>query len=280
MKLFLYSVLLFVNVCSTAVFSTDGIAVREAFAAEKTELVRMEWKVDEVSREGLVSIPADAKLKLTPVVFAFHGHGGNMRHAARTFGYHTLWPEAIVVYLQGLNTPGRLTDPEGKKPGWQPSLGEQKDRDLKFFDAVLAKLKTEYHVDQKRIYSTGHSNGGGFTYLLGQARGDVFAALAPSAATPGRGWRDLKPVPILHVAGENDNLVKYQWQKLTIDGVLKLNGCETDGQPWAKSGDLVGTIYASKSGTPVVTLISPGTHKFPDEAPALIAKFFKEHSKP
>src|SRR5688572_1842385 len=86
-------------------------------------LARREWKIDGVTREGLIHIPATVKTNDTPVVFAFHGHGGSMRNSARTFRYHTIWPEAIVVYLQGLNTPGRLTDPEGKKPGWQHSVG-------------------------------------------------------------------------------------------------------------------------------------------------------------
>ena len=101
--------------------------------------------------------------------------------AARSFGYHTLWPEAIVVYMQGLPTPGK-TDPDGKQPGWQRLAGDQQDRDFKFFDAVLADLKKDYKVDAKRVYATGHSNGGGFTYLLWSTRGDIFAAMGPSAA--------------------------------------------------------------------------------------------------
>ena len=149
-------------------------------------LTRREWQVDGVVREALVYVPPKARTAATPVIFAFHGHGGTMNHAARTFGYHTLWPEAMVVYLQGLKTPGSLTDPEGKKSGWQSRLGDQGDRDLKFFDAVLTTLKQEYRVDEKRLYATGHSNGGGFTYLLWAARGDQFAALAPSAAPAAR----------------------------------------------------------------------------------------------
>ena len=129
-------------------------------------LTRMEWKVDGVAREALVYAPATAKTDPSPVVFAFHGHGGTMKYAANKFAYHKHWPEAIVVYMQGLNTPGALTDPEGKLPGWQKTFGDQGDRDLKFFDAVLATLKKDYKVDEKRIYATGHSNGGGFTYLL------------------------------------------------------------------------------------------------------------------
>ena len=67
---------------------------------------RLEWKVDGVTREALVYAPAAAKTTPSPVVFAFHGHGGTMKHAATKFAYQKHWPEAIVVYMQGLNTPG------------------------------------------------------------------------------------------------------------------------------------------------------------------------------
>ena len=228
------------------------------------------------SARSAVAAPAAAKTTPTPVVFGFHGHGGTMCNAARSFGYHTLWPEAIVVYMQGLNTPGRLTDPEGKRPGWQHGIGDQGDRDLKFFDAVLTSLKNDYKVDDRRIYSTGHSNGGGFTYLLWASRGDVFAAMAPFVRRRGPHAGDLKPKPVLHVAGEKDPLVKFEWQKATMDALRKLNGCDETGSPWDKWC----TLYPSKSGTPVVTFIHPGDHAFAKEAPPIIVKFFKQHARP
>ncbi len=250
-----------------------AVTVAELPAAEA--LTRREWKVDGVGREALVYVPPKAKTEATPVVFAFHGHGGTMNHAARSFGYHTLWPEAVVVYLQGLNTPGILTDPEGRKSGWQSRIGDQGDRDLKFFDAVLTDLKAAYRVDEKRLYATGHSNGGGFTYLLWATRGDRFAAFAPSAAPAARNLALLKPKPVLHVAGEKDTLVKFAWQQQTMNALRKLNECG-EGKPWAKGC----TIYESKLGTPVVTFIHPGTHKFPEAATALIVKFFQAHAQP
>ena len=108
---------------------------------------RWELKVDGVAREALVYAPATAKEQPAPVVFVFHGHGGTARNVVRSFAIQRHWPEAISVYMQGLNTPGRLTDPEGKRSGWQARLGDQQDRDLKFFDAVLARLKQDYKVD-------------------------------------------------------------------------------------------------------------------------------------
>lgn len=236
--------------------------------------VRWEMTVDGTRREALVYLPPGAKTNLTPVVFVFHGHGGDSRNAARSFAMHEHWPEAISVYLQGLNTPGRLTDPEGKKPGWQARAGDQGDRDLKFFDAVLERLKKDYRVDEKRVFSTGHSNGGGFTYLLWAERGEVLAAVAPSAAAALRQPDRFKPKPVMHLAGEQDPLVKFAWQKATMDGIRKLNGCDAGGEPW----DKLCTIYPSKSGTPLVTYIHPGGHEFKRESAPLIVKFFKEQT--
>jgi polyhydroxybutyrate depolymerase len=217
----------------------------------------------------------------SPVVFVFHGHGGTMKNAAeKSFAVHKHWPEAICVYPQGVPTPGALTDPEGKRPGWQHSAGDHADRDLKFFDVMLASLKKDYKVDEKRVYATGHSNGGRFTYLLWAARGDAFAAVAPSGSTAGRLVKDLKPRPCLHLAGETDPLVKYDGQRLTMETVRKINGCDADGKPWDKAGSLTGTVYASKGGTPFVSLIHPGGHAFPaEDGPKLIVKFFGENSK-
>lgn len=144
--------LMFKQLLSLLLFIVFGISVAE-FPA------RRDWTIDGVKREALVHAPANAKEKAAPVVFGFHGHGGSMQNAARSFRLHELWPEAIVVYMQGLNTPGRLTDPEGKKPGWQSRVGDQGDRDLKFFDAVLAGLKKGYALAKTSSMRHGSQTG-------------------------------------------------------------------------------------------------------------------------
>jgi len=256
------------------------IAVAEGQVTSRTgspdDFRRAELQVDGVTREALVYAPASARTNNSPLVFVFHGHGGNARQAARSFHIDRQWPDAISVYPQGLNTPGALTDPEGRRAGWQNVPGAQGDRDLKFFDALVAWVKREYRVDERRIYSTGHSNGGGFTYLLWAERGDVFAAMAPSAAVAVYVNR-LKPKPVLHLAGEQDALVKYSWQQRMMAAERKLNGCSDTGNPYAP----LTTLYPSAltTATPVVTFIHPGGHEFHRDAPALIVRFFKEHSR-
>jgi polyhydroxybutyrate depolymerase len=248
-----------------------------AFGQERSPEV-MGWTIDGQRREALVYPPRDAD-KPAPVLLAFHGHGGTMRHFARA-GFRQEWPEAIVVFPQGLPT-ATLRDPEGKRPGWQGRPGGNGDRDLKFVDAILKTLRETYKVDDRRVHATGHSNGGAFTYLLWAARGEEFAAVAPSSA-PGAlliaTAKDLRPLSVLHLAGEKDEIVSFASQERAMEECRRRLGCEEAGKEWAKAGTLVGTLYPSPKGTPFVSVIHPGGHTFPTEAPGLIVKFFKEQA--
>ncbi|WP_435020212.1 alpha/beta hydrolase family esterase [Tundrisphaera sp. TA3] len=230
------------------------------------------WEVDGVTREAIVHAPSKKTEGKVPLVFDFHGHGGTAAHAARAHRLHEAWPEAVVVYMQGLKSPGNLTDPEGKKAGWQRSPGDQGDRDLRFFDAVLASMKRDYPVDDRRVFATGHSNGGAFTYLLWATRGDSIAACAPVAAAAGLYFQKARPKPVLHVVGRKDPLVRYAMQRRTLDRVERLNGCEGPAEPWAEGCER----HPSKGGTPVVVYTHDGGHEYPRAAPALIVRFFRE----
>jgi polyhydroxybutyrate depolymerase len=245
------------------------------FARASDGLERREWIVDGVKREALVHIPAGATGAL-PLVFAFHGHGGSMAQAAHSFPIHELWPGAMVVYPQGLPSVSKLVDPKGEMAGWQREAGTDSDRDLKFFDAMLAGLRAQYRVDDKRIYATGHSNGGAFTYQLWAERGKTFAAFAPSAALLTRGFGKMTPKPVLHIGSPQDTLVKFSWQARMIDQVLKLNGCGP------REGERIGySSYPSSKGAEVATYLHDNGHKYPGTAATeLIVKFFQTHTKP
>jgi polyhydroxybutyrate depolymerase len=254
-------------------FSVAVLIVLAALRLGAAPAERITWTVDGATREALVYAPAQIPAGGAPLVFAFHGHGGSMAQAARSFPIHEKWPEAIVVYPQGLPTVGPLTDTRGERAGWQLRAGVGNDRDLKFFDVMFSGLRERYRVDLKRIYATGHSNGGGFTYLLWAERGDDFAAFAPSSALLARGFRKAKPKPMLHVASPQDELVKFDWQERMIRSVLELNGCGTF------KPEVMGlTAYPSKTDNDVAVYLHTGGHKYPSEAaPELIVKFFQAH---
>lgn len=234
----------------------------------------MTWTMEGTKRQALVFPPSTSAGEKVPVIFAFHGHGGNMTAASRVMAFQDLWPEALVVYMQGLPIKGMVGDARGLLPGWQHHPGEVDDRDLKFFDAVLSRLHEKFPVDNSRIYATGFSNGGFFTYLLWAQRPKIFAAFAPGAAAILPSFYLTEPRPALHFGGESDMLVLFKDQQKTIDEVRKLNQCAERGEP---CGDNC-VLYPSAIGAPLETFIFPRGHVYPPKVRKLIVSFFQANT--
>jgi polyhydroxybutyrate depolymerase len=252
--------------------SLIALLLAPSFLPVEPDEVRL--KIDGTTRQALVYKSSKAPGQDgAPLVFGFHGHGGSMYNAARSFQMHTHWPEAVVVYMQGLPTQSRL-DPDGVRAGWQVLIDGKTDRDLKFFDAMLDKVRRDYKVDPSRIYAMGHSNGGRFTYVLWASRTEVFAAFGPSGS-PASGLLFQMPAkPAFVIAGETDSIVPFEGQKRTMDALKSKAKCGEEGK---KSGYL--TSNASASGNDLHTYIIPGGHAYPKQANPLMVEFFKQHPK-
>ncbi|MEI6460816.1 MAG: esterase [Verrucomicrobiota bacterium] len=242
-------------------------------------LVEKTWTVDGVKRTALLRVPASVAGQVA-VVFCWHGHGGRSTAAAGKWGYDFADTSSLLVFPQGLPTVSPLVDKEGRLPGWQTTVGSEGDRDIHLFDAILADLKKQYPVDERRIFSMGHSNGAAFSYLLWQARPMIVAAIGSVAGGLRGDVKGLPPMPVIHIAGEKDPIVKFAWQLATFAAVRKFNGCAEEAKPWAKAGVIEATIYASTKGAPLVTAIHGGGHEYPKGATELIVRFFKENPKP
>ncbi len=249
-------------------------SIDSAFAQGTT----MTWTVDGVPRTALVfAPPPTTSAVLHPLIFAFHGHGGNSQAAAMGMHFQTLWPEAIVVYPQGLKTPS-IVDPSGNYPGWQVELGQANlgDRDLKFFDAMLAGLKEKFSVDETRVYSTGFSNGAVFSYLLWAERGKTLAALGICAGRLATSEHLALPRAVVVIAGRADPIVPFAMQQQAIETGRQVDQATGSGQQCGPMCEL----YPSPLQTPVVTWIHPGGHVYPPWAPAAFVEFFKKHKLP
>ena len=271
--------LILLTVLAAASLSAQG-KIRELLSGRTPEgFVEKTWTVDGVKRTALVRVPAGATGQLA-VVFGWHGHGGRSAQSAGRWGYAEIDTTSILVFPQGLPTVSPLVDKEGRMPGWQTSVDSEGGRDIKLFDAILADLKKEHAVDARRIYSMGHSNGAAFSYLLWQARPEVLAAIGSVAGSLRGDGKPKTPLPVIHVAGKKDPLVKFAWQQATFAAVRRFNGCAEEGQPWAKEGVLEATIYASSKGAPLVTAIHDGGHEYAKGSTELIVRFFKENPKP
>ena len=271
--------LLCLSLVCAASLSAQG-KIRELLAAKAPEgFVEKTWTVDGVKRTALVRVPTGVSGPLA-VVFGWHGHGGRSTHSAGRWGYAEIDTASILVFPQGLPTVSPLVDKEGRMPGWQTSVTSEGGRDIKLFDTILADLKKQHAVDDRRIYSMGHSNGAAFSYLLWQARPEVLAAIGSVAGSLRGDGKPTTSLPVIHVAGEKDPLVKFTWQQATFAAVKRFNGCSEEGKPLAKEGVLDATIYASTKGAPLVTAIHGGGHEYAKGSTELIVRFFKENPKP
>ena len=233
--------------------------------------------VDGVPRTALVfAATSPAPQAGAPLVLVFHGHGGTAQFVARRMRLHELWPAATVAYLQGLPGVAGITDPEGKRNGWQKNPGEMNDRDVRFVDAMQGEIEMRYKVDPSRVYALGHSNGARFVNVLWAMRGERFAAFCSASGQGGRLLEQVKPRSIFIIAGERDPLVPYEGQMLSVG--LARRVLHTDAARAVSKGYL--RTEPGSDGIELATYLHPGGHEFPTEALPLVVEFFQRHALP
>ncbi len=179
-----------------------------------------EWEVLHLgyTRRYRVHVPPgyDAT-RPTAAVLNFHGYSSNaleqeyvsrMSEVADAEGFLAVYPQGLDGPELGLGGSDTRSWNAGDCCGQAQLL--QAD-DVGFVDALLADLDTRVCLDTKRLYATGLSNGGFFSYRLACERSGQFAAIAPvagmeslGACAPGR------PVPVMHFHGTDDTTVLYE----------------------------------------------------------------------
>jgi polyhydroxybutyrate depolymerase len=255
---------------------TGAIASLLLLAAAPVEGNLQTFNVEGARRQVVVYVNAKpAPTSGAPLVFVFHGRGGQAERAAARFKLHEHWPEAVIVYMQGLPGAAGVNDRAGNQPGWQSMPGAQGDRDVKFFDVALAQIKNQHKIDADRVYLLGHSNGARFANVLWQMRGDKLAALCSASAQGGRLLRDCQPKSIFMIMGEKDTTVPFNGQRRSIELARKV--LNTDSSKAKIEG--LARIELGKDNTELVVYIHPGGHEFPDEAISLVVRFFQRHKR-
>ena len=232
------------------------------------------FDVGGVARTAVIVVPGDAS-RSAPLVFAFHGHGGKGTGMERRSNIEGLWPDAIVVYPDGLVGHKGKTDPEGVRTGWQTRLGEDGDRDLAFYDTMLAALRSQLSIDSDRVYLMGHSNGSAFASLLLNQRGDAIAATANMSAQPSARLLAGDPARSMFMAmGTSDEVVPYDTQKRSIPLAEQKLGVDPT------RATVTGYLRAEpgRGGLELQTYIYPGGHAPPPEVPKLVVDFFQRHT--
>ncbi len=196
-------------------------------------------QVGGLNRTYLVHLPEGHNQENpTPVVLALHGATMNGPMMAWFSGLNRKADEAgfIAVYPNGTGRFSSFTWNGGHCCG---SAMRNNVDDVAFIDALLDDLMRSYHIDNRRIYVTGISNGATMTYRLGSELSDRIAAIAPVAGSVGTEISRLKrPISVLHFHGTLDDYIPFLGGK----GMKSLYGtpyCSVDQsiQSWVKSNE-------------------------------------------
>ncbi len=194
----------------------------------KTDTLSLEITSGKVARYYRLHVPAGYQPGVAlPLVFNFHGFGSNATEQETLSRMSDKADEAgfLVVY------------PDGLDAQWNTGPGAAGERDVQFVRDLIAVVSSQYSVDDKRIFATGFSNGGGMANRLGCDMAEVFAAIAPVAGGYNF-WEQCqpsRPLPVLAFHGLDDNVIVYEGGRTRsmLPPIMEwaaawaaLNGCE------------------------------------------------------
>lgn len=126
--------------------------------------------------------------------------------------------------------------------------------DVAFALALVEHVGTEVCIDTARVFATGGSNGGMFTWELGQrtVHAPVFAAIAPVIGLPHGGYLDANPgLPVMLTTGTRDRTVPPgEWEDsaptTTTDGdAFYYTGATAITRAWASARGCDVTVDAA-----------------------------------
>ena len=175
--------------------------------------------IEGVGRKDTVVVPPDYDMAVAhPVVFAWHGRGGDGETARLYFKIEEASAgAATLVSPDGLP----LADMENQT-GWDLT---EDGVDVAFFDAMLADVSATLCVDSARVFSAGHSFGGFMSNTLGCFRGGVVRGIAPVAGG-GPFGSCTGQVAAWLAHGTVDEVVMYALGEGSRDHWLVANGCD------------------------------------------------------
>ena len=219
-----------------------------------------------------------------PVVFSFHGGGGNMDYQANDTYYGQVSKADQAGYVAVFPN-GYSRFKGGKLATWNAGncCGQARDQDVDdvgFIREIVKRLSAQPGIDAKRIFANGISNGGMMSYRLACEMPDVFKAIASVAGTDNtKACAPKVPISILHIHAKDDELELFSGgagrksDKVTAfvsvpDSIAKwvqLNGCSaTPKRVFENTGAYCDAYSPCRGGVEVKLCVTEtGGHSWP-----------------
>lgn len=178
--------------------------------------------------------------KQYPLVVAIHGFSCNAEYFEKTSEWHRLAEERGFFVAYASAYPYNDGSARFPVPHWAlKTLDVEPHDEITYFRKLLEMVEGAYSIDPRRIYATGHSNGGQMTQALLRAMPEKFAAFSPAGAL--LAWRndqiELPPknivCPVWFMMGEYDvsdpEPREGSMARRTIEEYAKANGGTASG---------------------------------------------------
>lgn len=175
------------SVLSTAQSPKETVALLQFHAGRND----YELNVDSTPRKFIVHVPGGYDpARPTPVVFVFHGSNQNGSLMYKNTAWVDQAEKENILLVFPSSWEYFITRENRVEEKWndvrlvelaQP--GAELKNDVHFVQVILEQLRATFNLDEKRIYATGGSNGGGFVVSrLAVQMNDVFAAYSTCGA--------------------------------------------------------------------------------------------------
>lgn len=221
---------------------------------------RMTVNVNGKDRTYIMHVPASYKGdKAVPLVVDYHpiGGSGQGQLSGTTYKAQTDPEGVISLYPDGTS---------GKSPmgaGWNVGPCCSYDDDLEFSRNMINQVKEKVCIDNKRIYATGFSMGGGMSNHVACFMSDVYAAVAPAGmdlnTTNSATCNPERPISIIMFRGTNDFVCKYGGGDSGFNDGLNFLGAEGNFKFWAQKNGCSGTPTTNSKGCQEYSNCKDGT---------------------
>ena len=245
-----------------------------------------------VVRELFIELPPDMKKgERYPVVFGFHGDGGPKEAYNRRLSPYVKKYQIIAISIQG--TPQRVGSGAAS---WDHHDGSDVDvDDIAFVQYLVDTLDTTGRADLKRVYATGASSGGLFSYRLAKET-KLFAAIGPTKCGMIKGSHEpdsnTTPLSVMQVIGNVDKSFNGSSRRLTMYSAEQrieiwrdFLKCNPKPSINTKIKDMTVKTYVNDKELEVVYCMLHGVgHRIPRPIipvmDGMIVEFFMRHIKP
>ena len=243
----------------------------------------------------------------TPLIVALHGYTSSGAAIDRSWGLSALADKYGYLTI----APDGERESEGRRnPYWNASSAccnfERTDvDDSGYIRRIIDRIKSEYNVDDGRVYVIGHSNGGFMSYRMAYEHSDAVAAIASLAGANHLEQRDPPPYPVhvLQIHGTDDGTIAYRGGEInenrypsamaSVSRWAQYNGCDMSrtsremrdldtSLPGFETGVMKMNTGCKDGGSAELWTISDGAHTpvYSDTWGEQVVEWLLAHPKP